>query len=317
MKKYLCILIVFFSSLVNSCFAQKNSFTIVPLGVRGGSDESNLSAYLIAPKDSSNFICLDAGTLYDGLKAARRHHLFKGDIDNFLQEHIKGYLITHGHLDHVAGLVLNSPEDAKKNIYALPFCINILKSKYFTWTSWANFADEGEHPFLKKYTYKYLHERKEMAINNTAMYVTPYKLSHAVPGKSTAFLIRHNDEYFLYLGDTGDDENEQSNNLKNLWKAVAPLIATRKLKGISIECSFPDEQPDDRLFGHLKPTLLMKNLNILDSLAGKNALKNMPIIVAHMKPSGNNIQAIRDELAKENYLGVNFIFPKQGKKIEL
>lgn len=235
MKKYLFLFVVFFSFLTNPSFAQKSTFTVIPLGVKGGSDESNLSAYLITPKDSSNYICLDAGTIYDGLKAARKHHLFKGSLDGFLRQNIKGYLISHGHLDHVAGLIINSPEDAKKNIYALPFCIKILKTKYFTWSSWANFANEGEHPLLKKYTYKYLQVGKEMALENTSMFVTPYKLSHAVPGKSTAFLIRHNDDYFLYLGDTGDDANEQSNDLQNLWKAVAPLVATKKLKGISIE----------------------------------------------------------------------------------
>ncbi|MGF7231541.1 3',5'-cyclic-nucleotide phosphodiesterase [Arachidicoccus sp.] len=317
MKNILLIFVILFSFLVNTAIAQQKTFTIVPLGVKGGSDESNLSAYLIAPRDSSDFICLDAGTIYNGLKTARRHHLFTGSIDNFLRKNIKGYLISHGHLDHVAGLIINSPEDSKKNIYALSFCIKVLKTKYFTWTSWANFGNEGERPTLKKYTYKYLHVGNEMAIDNTPMFVTPYLLSHAVPGRSTAFLIRFGDNYFLYLGDTGDDANEQSDDLKNLWKTVAPLVTAQKLKGISIECSYPDEQPNDRLYGHLKPRLLIKNLNILDSLAGKNSLEKMPIIVAHMKPAGDNETTIRDELAKENYLGVDFIFPKQGKKIVL
>ena len=295
----------------------QNTFTILPLGVYGGSDESNLSAYLLGCKDSSDYICLDAGTIYDGLKAAHDKGFVKKDIDNFLKENIKAYLISHGHLDHNAGLIINSPNDAAKNIYALPFCIDVLKTKYFTWTSWANFANEGEPPSLKKYTYQYLDTAKETAIENTAFFVKPFLLSHATPGKSTAFLVRHNEDYFLYFGDTGDDSIEQCNHLHIVWNAVAPLLAAHKLKGISIECSYPDEQSDKQLFGHLKPSLLMKNLHCLEGLAGKNALKDFPIIVAHIKPDGDNEKQIHEEMEKENDLQLKLIFPKQGEKIEL
>lgn len=295
----------------------QNAFTILPLGVYGGSDESNLSAYLLAVKNSSDYICLDAGTIYDGLKAAHDKGFIKKEVNRFLKENIKAYLISHGHLDHNAGLIINSPNDTAKNIYALPFCIDVLKTKYFTWTSWANFANEGEQPALKKYTYQYLDTSKETAIANTSFFVKPFLLSHAAPGKSTAFLVRHKNDYFLYFGDTGDDSIEQSNNLHIVWKAVAPLLSAHRLKGISIECSYPDEQNDKQLFGHLKPTLLMNNLHYLESLAGKNALKDFPVIVAHIKPDGNNEAQIHKELKEENDLQVKLIFPKQGGIINL
>lgn len=299
----------------------QNAFTLIPLGVYGGSDEGNLSAYLLAPGTDTAFIALDGGTIYDGLRSAKRHHLFKGDIRTFLRHNIKGYLISHPHLDHVAGLIINSPEDGRKNIYGLPFCIQTLKSKYFTWSSWANFADEGEQPALKKYHYQYLKPGTEAPLAHTRMSVTPYLLSHAVPGKSTAFLIRHENVYFLYLGDTGDDEIEQSHNLLALWTAVAPLVKSKQLKGISIECSYPDLQPDNKLYGHLKPALLMRNLAVLDSLAGgtrqHSSLTDLPVIIAHIKPAGNNEQVIKAELTDQNKLGVKLIFPKKGRKILL
>lgn len=315
MKKIL-ILFCVLTSLIN-LKAQQKAFKVIPLGVLGGSDEGNLSAYLIAPKGTSDYICLDAGTIYDGLIAARQHHLFQKSISGFLRENIKAYLISHPHLDHVAGLIINSPEDSNKPIYALPFCINTLAHNYFTWSSWANFANEGEQPILNKYTYHRLEPELETKIEHTKMSVTPYLLSHATPGKSTAFLIRNQENYFLYLGDTGDDKIEKSDNLRKLWEAVAPIVAAKKLRGISIECSYPNEQPDDKLFGHLKPTSLLKNLTILDSLSGTDFLKKIPIIVAHIKPSGNNEQLIRKELEKENTLQLRLIFPKQGEKIEL
>jgi hypothetical protein len=38
-------------------------FRCIPLGVEGGLIESNLPAYLLAPIGSTDFVCLDAGTL--------------------------------------------------------------------------------------------------------------------------------------------------------------------------------------------------------------------------------------------------------------
>lgn len=314
------LLLILLNGICPSVMAQ-HSFKLVPLGVYGGSDEGNLSSYIIAPLHDTTFIALDAGTLYDGLRAARRRHLFKMDPSDYQRNRIKGYLISHPHLDHVAGLIINSPEDSRKPIYGLPFTIQTLKTKYFTWTSWANFADEGEQPALKKYHYVRLQPGQPTGLQGTKMDVTAYPLSHAVPGKSTAFLVRSGADYFLYLGDTGDDTNEQSHKMRDLWQAVAPILKAGHLKGISIECSFPDQQPDRHLFGHLKPTLLMGNLALLDSLAGGSEtyhpIKNLPIIIAHIKPVGSNEQVIHKELRQQNTLGVQLIFPKRGKKILL
>jgi 3',5'-cyclic-nucleotide phosphodiesterase len=315
--------LVFIGMFCCLCIISKaqHSFTVLPLGVYGGGDEGNLSCYLIAPFGDTAFIALDAGTLYDGLRAARRHHFFKMDPSDFQRNRIKGYLITHPHLDHVAGLIINAPEDSKKPIYGLPFTVQTLKTKYFTWTSWANFANEGEQPALNKYNYVRLKPGQVTALANTRLKVTAYPLSHAVPGKSTAYLVKSGINYFLYLGDTGDDSIEQSRHMHELWQAVAPLLKSGRLKGISIECSFPDQQPDDHLFGHLKPYLLMRNLAILDSLAGGNQnhhpIKGLPVIIAHIKPVGSNEQVIHKELHQQNALGVALFFPKRGKKILL
>ncbi|MDE1191235.1 MAG: 3',5'-cyclic-nucleotide phosphodiesterase [Arachidicoccus sp.] len=316
MKK-ISLLAICFSVLSLYSFAQNKSFSILPLGVYGGSDEGNLSAYLLAPEGSRDYISLDAGTIYNGLKALRSKGFIKANSNDFFKNNIKAYLISHGHLDHCGGLIINSPNDTAKNIYALPFCINVLKTKYFTWTSWANFANEGESPLLKKYTYNYLDTARETKIENTNMYVKPFLLSHSVPGESTAFLVRNNDNYFLYFGDTGDDSIERSNYMKIVWNAAAPMVSSHKLKGISIECSYPDKQKDKQLFGHLKPKLLFKNLHYLENIAGKNSLKNLPVIVAHIKPDEDNEKIIHEELLKENDLHVKLIFPVQGEKIDL
>ena len=54
----------------NNASISTNGFKVIPLGVKGGLDESNLSAYLVAASGSDQFICLDAGTIYKGLELA-------------------------------------------------------------------------------------------------------------------------------------------------------------------------------------------------------------------------------------------------------
>ena len=56
---------------------------------------------------------------------------------------------------------------------------------------------------------------------------------------------------------------------------IAPLIKSKQLKAIFIETSFPDEQPDKTLFGHLTPHWLMKEMHDLAGITGENALKDL------------------------------------------
>lgn len=291
------------------------SFKVIPLGVKGGSDESNLSAYMVAEAGSDRYICLDAGTLHYGIEKAIQAGLLKGTVTQVLKNNIKGYCISHPHLDHVAGLIINSPDDTAKNIYALPFCKEVLEEKYFSWKSWANFADEGEKPILGKYHYKVLTDSEEMAIENTGLYVTAFSLSHSNPYKSTAFLLRQANNYILYLGDTGADTTEHTVNLKELWQHIAPLVKEKKLKAIFIEVSFSNEQPDKLLFGHLTPRLLMQEMSVLAGLTGNSALIDFPIVITHEKPAGNRETLIRKQLFLSNKQRLRLIFPAQGKML--
>jgi cAMP phosphodiesterase len=290
------------------------SFRIVPLGVLGGADESNLSAYMLATKGSNNYICLDAGTIHSGIEKAVANRAFSIPADQLLKQYIKGYFISHAHLDHVAGLIMNSPEDSTKNIYGLKSTLETIKTHYFTWESWANFADDGGAPLLKKYHYKPLEPGTETAIENTDMQVQVFPLSHSNL-TSTAFLVRSKESYVLYLGDTGADEIEKSRNLQNLWIAIAPLVKANKLKAIMIEVSFPNEQSDKSLFGHLTPRLLMNEMEVLSKLSG-TTLKRLKVVVIHLKPPHSSIVKIKEELKSGNKLQLNLIYPKQGKALE-
>jgi 3',5'-cyclic-nucleotide phosphodiesterase len=314
------ILLFFFTILlITDSWAQEisKSFTIIPLGVKGGLDESNLSAYLVSAAGDNRFICLDAGTINFGLQKAVTNKLLQSpSAEKAQQDFIKDYFISHAHLDHTAGLILNSPNDNAKNIYGFESVLAILKNNYFTWRSWANFGSEGDKPILNKYTYTTLTPNKEITASNTDLQVTPFLLSHVNPYESSAFLIRNKNKYLLYLGDTGADTVEKSKQLESLWKSVAPLVQKGDLKAIMIEVSFSNQVPEKALFGHLTPTLLMSELAKLNTLS-TNSLQTTSIIVTHIKPCDNCETQIKKELSEANKLGLKLIYTQQGEEIQL
>ncbi|WP_090024817.1 MBL fold metallo-hydrolase [Chryseobacterium oleae] len=297
-----------------ACLAQ--NFDIIPLGIYGGEQEDNLSAYLVGASGNSNFLCLDAGTINTGIRKAIELKSLSGTEETVLKDQIKGYFISHGHLDHLSGLIINSPADSKKNIFGIAPVLQILQNHYFITDTWINFADQGQKPMLGKYHYHELQD-DEIVVENTPLFLTGYELSHVNPYKSSAALVRKDDHYLLYLGDTGADRIEKSDRLNILWDRIAPLIKKGQLNTILIEVSFPNSQPENLLFGHLTPNLLLEELSRLKGKTGQKNLENLHIVVTHRKPTKDNPEIIKKELLSNNLLKVHYIFPEQGKKISL
>ncbi|MBX0292103.1 3',5'-cyclic-nucleotide phosphodiesterase [Hymenobacter sp. HSC-4F20] len=308
------VFIWFWAYLIALPIAAQSSFTVVPLGVKGGLQESNLSAYLVAPAGSSAYVCLDAGTVYSGVEKAIARNTLAGSTGQAIRTRIKGYLISHPHLDHVAGLLLGAPDDTAKTIYGLPGCLATLQNDYLNWRAWPNFGSGGNAPALQKYQLRELAPGQETPLANTALSVQAFPLSHGKPYPSTAFLVRSGSSYLLYLGDTGADAVEQTQNLRALWQAVRPLVQAHQLKAIFIETSYPNSQPTSQLFGHLTPALLLQELEVLGQLTGAAALRGLPVVITHIKPG--NEDAIKAQLLKGNTLPVKLIFPEQGQRLE-
>lgn len=301
----------------NNASISTNGFKVIPLGVKGGLDESNLSAYLVAAGGSDQFICLDAGTIYKGLELAAAKKIFKPSNPSVIQQNnITSYFISHAHLDHTAGLIMNSPNDKAKNLYGLASVLDVFKKNYFTWSAWANFGNEGEAPILKKYSYQTLTPKLEIPIDNTGLFVTPFVLSHIKPYESTAFLVRNQDAYLLYLGDTGPDRVEQSTQLAQLWLTIAPLVIQNQLKAIFIEVSFDNSVSEKSLFGHLTPKLLMEEMVKLNQLTN-GLLKNTRLYVTHIKPCDDCETKIKAEIQAANQIGLKIFYPTQAALIEL
>lgn len=324
-KKSLTLVIS--SMLCSSVFAQ--SFEVVTLGSKGGIQDGNLTSFMFKGEQDSNYVLLDAGSVINGLIVANT----KGTFDNvtvpgespytkvgyLLREKIKGYFISHAHLDHVSGLIISSPDDSNKPIYGLEATNKALMDNYFNWSAWPNFGNDGTGYKLNKYNYVNLPEDQWVSVDNTSLQVKALPLKHS-GGRSTAFLLRNKeDEVFIYFGDTGPDLIEKGSALHKVWQTLAPYVKEDKLKGMVIEVSFTNSTPDKFLFGHLTPSWLMKELSKLEELSGKGSLQDLDIVVSHIKYSlkkgENPKEIIKAQLDGANNLGINFIFPTQGEKM--
>jgi 3',5'-cyclic-nucleotide phosphodiesterase len=303
-----------------------SGFDVTVLGARGGIEDGNLSSYLIRPQGDARGVTCDAGTLVQGLRVAEAKgalndvRLTKGEglsrVGHVLRHEIRGYLISHPHLDHLSGLIIASPDDSPKPIYALPSVNAEIARSYFRPGPWSNFTDRGAEPRLGKYHVEDLKAGVATPLAGTAMTVTPFPLAHGGM-ESTAFLVEHGRDALLCFGDTGPDAVEQADNLQRVWTAVAERVRTKRLKAIVIEVSFANDRADDKLFGHLTPRHLLAELRRLEGLAGKGSLKGMPIVVAHIKYALSGVQPqaqILSELNAGNDLGVRFVVPEQGQR---
>ncbi|MEO6283941.1 MAG: 3',5'-cyclic-nucleotide phosphodiesterase [Dyadobacter sp.] len=309
---FICVLLL-------SCFASfaQEGFKVVPLGVKGGNIDGNMSAYMVAPAHSNDFVCFDGGSVSQGIEKAIANGVFNVKPDVVLKKYLKAYLISHPHLDHLSGMIINSIDDTVKNLYGFNTCMEVIKNHYFNWQSWPNMGSDGNAPALKKYKYNVLAEDAEISVENTQMSMKAFKLSHSNPYESAAFLVANNGDYVLYFGDTGPDEVEGTGRMKAVWQAVAPLVKAKKLKGIFLEVSYPNEQPDKKLYGHLTPKWFMKELSQLAELSGLENVKGLNVVVTHIKPAGNNEELIKKQLLAANTLGVNLIFTEQGVAFDL
>lgn len=322
--------LLFLSCRLYSAQSPPPVFELITLGDTGGIQDGNLSAFLLRALSDSHYIALDAGTVVNGINVGLSNDAFKylpvktdnalSTTGNILHHHIKGYLISHGHLDHVAGLLIASPEDNNKPIYALNSVNQTMSDTYFNWQAWANFTDRGLPPKLNKYSVIDLVPKQAIKLKDTQLTVTAFSLSH--PLESTAFVIEYQDNLFVYFGDTGPDEVEKQGKLDIIWRYLAKQMQTKKLRGMIIEVSFDNQRPDNLLFGHLTPKWLISELTHFHSLVDdKQQLKDMQVIISHVKYSLKNTVdpkvKIKQQLAKDNKLGLNFVISKQGMRIVL
>ena len=322
---YILFALPSYQAIASTPFSASPHFQVLPLGTSGGELEDNLSSYLVAPFGTPDFLALDAGTLCSTLKKIPLSEYTKIGIKasagqslsaKFLTQHIKAYLISHAHLDHISGLAMCAPIDSHKEILGSDSTIDRLRDYIFNWQIWPNFADEGQQPTLKQYHYHRLNYATTYPTPGTGITIQAFPLNHG-GYPSTAFLLESKGYYLLYFGDTGADSIEHSQNIEKIWLAVAPLIREHKLTAIFIEASYLNDRPNKLLFGHLRPDLVLAELNKLAEIVNpqqpETAVKDLTVVVTHIKQGLENHNApkrILEQLNVGNHLGVKFIVPE-------
>ena len=95
-----------------------DGFSVTALGTLGGIQDGNLSAWLIHPGDDDRAVTCDVGTLVNGLRIADEKGAFSdiklpadspaSRVGYVLANKVKGYLVSHAHLDHVGGVEVSA-----------------------------------------------------------------------------------------------------------------------------------------------------------------------------------------------------------------
>ena len=309
------------------CTAAQAGFEVVALGVEGGVRDGNLTSYLIRADGDTEWLALDAGTLLPGIAkgvergsfpeaAPQRAAVLKPEGQVFLRR-VGAIFLSHAHFDHVAGLILGTPAiDSPKTLYGLPATLDALVAHVFNGVLWANFTDRAKGLGLLRL--EPITPGVPVPLPPTRLTGEVYRLDHAGQG-SSMLRVANGIETFAYFGDTGPDAVDRASALDRAWRALAPLVRAHCLKGLIIECSYPNGQPDDRLYGHLTPDWLLKELKKLESHAGgSGSLKGLPVVISHVKPSlqadADPEATILDELNQGNDLGVVFVRMTQGER---
>eukprot|EP01080_Neovahlkampfia_damariscottae_P006421 gene6421-10429_t len=284
-------------------------FTVIPLGVFGGHIEGNLTSFLFARNRSTSYVALDAGTIFQGLSkfvemnfygtenylglnfqlpsyVETNHHI----ASNIMKEHIHSYIIGHTHLDHIAGLVLNSPQmsNITKRIVGFSSVISAMNNYIFRPEIWVPLV------YLKNYQNSIINGDQEYSmnlfVNDSSMSdvsMKGFELCHDSVN-STAFLFTSRSfsnisSQLLYFSDTGPSTTpcDWRGKINQIWSD--PLLNDlSKLKAIFIEVSFINNVTTT--FGHLRPKDLNLVLNDLKLKHPGQSTSHLKVFITHQKP---------------------------------
>ncbi|MEP6849850.1 MAG: 3',5'-cyclic-nucleotide phosphodiesterase [Acidobacteriota bacterium] len=197
---------------------------------------------------------------------------------------VRDILLTHAHLDHVAGLPLfiddlYSTLTEPLRIHAATEVIEVLERDIFNWSVYPRFSElknaNGQvieyHPFAIGSEFTVLHLKVRSAAVN-----------HQVP--SAGFIVSDLKTTVAISGDTSE--------MDEFWMAAN---AQQGLAVLLIECAMPNEMQDlADMSHHLTPNALASELE-------KFKCKNCPVFIINIKPSyRESVIAQIGELGLEN-----------------
>lgn len=292
---------------------QAPAFDVLPLGVKGGTYEDDLSCFAVRPHGAARYrVLLDAGTVATGIA----RHLGTRDpaeVERFLFG-FEDVLLTHAHLDHLAGLIMVSPallgrEGPALRVRGHPRTVATVRDHMLRSDLWADFEEMGALELVDAPT--------GQAFQAGGLRITPLKLDHTVPAHGYLLEVPGG-AAMVHLGDTGPTRAE--------FEVARPRLRRGKLRALSLECSFPDEAEELAILtGHLTPRLIARHLYELTSgreppardltdrevAATGAALRGVRVLLHHVKPEGAAV--IRQQVAALRARGLPMDFLHQGR----
>jgi ribonuclease BN (tRNA processing enzyme) len=216
------------------------------------------SAFLVNDR-----ILVDAGTV-------------TGALDVPEQMAVDQALVSHAHLDHIAGLAFLAESLAccgtprTVTVASTGPVVEGLRSSVFNNIVWPDFSQIPD-PATPVVRFRTLIEDAEQRVGD--LWVTPVNVSHSIP--AVGFIIHDGASGFIYSGDTGPTDA--------LWKTARGLTG---LRAIILECAFPDRLADLAAAArHMTPALIRREMDKLPT--------DVPVLIFHIKPQ------FRDETADE------------------
>jgi ribonuclease BN (tRNA processing enzyme) len=228
------------------------------LGCAGGSaPAAQLSCYLI-----DDVLAVDAGALTTRL-----------DFDD--QRRVHDVLLTHSHLDHVWTLPLFlanrfGGEPVPCRLHGSAHTLETVRSHLFNDQIWPDFT-EAVRQSIPVVEFKPIEAGTTRNVNGFE--VSCCELVHPVP--SLAYRIRAGGGSLIVCGDT--------HVTPALWDFAN---STRDLRGMILECSFPDRHDGlAEVSKHLTPSLLASEMKRLKA--------RVPVYVTHIKPE-DHAEVVRE-----------------------
>ena len=182
------------------------------------------------------------------------------------QSQIRNVVLTHAHLDHIAGLPLFiddlfSTLKEPITVHATQAVIDTLERDIFNWSVYPRFSElsNSNGPVLR---YEPFGQAEEFTVKNLTL--RAIEVNHKVP--TSGFLISDTATSIALSGDTAGTEG--------FWNLVN---SANNLSGILLECAFPDELDDLAVVSHHLTPQRMK-------LELEKCEKDCPVFVVNLKP---------------------------------
>lgn len=189
---------------------------------------------------------------------------------------IEHALVSHAHLDHVAGLAFLAETLAffdprpPVTVAGVKSVVDMLRTGVFNGVVWPDFTaiPSSDAPVIQ---YRTLEEEVEQRVGD--LWVTPVAVSHSIP--ATGFILHDGATGLVYSGDTGPTTA--------IWKAARRRSG---LRAVMLECAYPNRLAElARIAGHMTPEMVRREL--------EKVPPDLPVWIYHVKPQ------FYDEIAAE------------------